>query len=175
MSDDKANPTTVSRRTVLGAASATPVAGSALGAPCRDAVDDDSLIGRCVAWMEIENEHDRQASRWSYLETLAAQHPTYFNMSWAQRQTLPMTPEMEAIEVRLKALWKDRTRALNAVRKTTPTNLHEAASLLAVAARIYVYEDHSTEAFVKKAFAYLTKAKCPGCGLPYVPATLPRR
>ncbi|MDB5439964.1 MAG: hypothetical protein JWM33_2391 [Caulobacteraceae bacterium] len=54
-----------------------------------------------------------------------------------------------------------------------PRNLHEVASLLVIAARMDAYEPGETTPFVSKAIAFLASAKCPGCGEPYVPPSLP--
>lgn len=171
MSEDKADPTSISRRTLLGATSAAPLVCSAPNAAATPAAE--SLIGQCALWLTNDFEHDGLARRWSALETVAASGYDYFRMSGHQRSSLPMAPEMAAIEVQLAELWKERNRRLKEITTLAPRNLHEVASLLVIAARIDVYEPGETAPFVGKAIAFLASAKCPGCGEPYVPPSLP--
>ncbi|MDR7115817.1 hypothetical protein [Caulobacter sp. BE254] len=171
MSEDKADLTSISRRTLLGATSAAPLVCSAPNAAAPPAAE--SLIGQCALWLANDFEHDGLARRWSALETLAASGYDYFRMSGHQRSSLPMAPEMAAIEVQLAELWKERNRRLKEITKLAPRNLHEVASLLVIAARIDVYEPGETTPFVSKAIAFLASARCPGCGEPYVPPSLP--
>ncbi|MBW8858655.1 MAG: hypothetical protein JF570_02695 [Caulobacter sp.] len=171
MSEDKADPTSISRRTLLGATSAAPLVCGVSNAAATPAAD--SLIGQCAGWLANEFEHDSLARRWSALETLAASGYDYFRMSDHRRSSLPMAPEMATIEVQLAELWKERNRRLKDIKQLAPRNLHEVASLLVIAARMDAYEPGETTPFVSKAIAFLASAKCPGCGEPYVPPSLP--
>lgn len=171
MPEDKADPSSISRRTLLGATSAAPLVCNAQTAAAPTAAD--SLIGQCARWLANDFEHDDLARRWSALETLAASGYDYFRMSDRERRGLPMAPEMAAIEVQLAERWKERTRRLKDITKLAPRNLHEVASLLVIAARIDLYEPGETAPLVSKAIGFLASAKCPGCGEPYVPPSLP--
>jgi hypothetical protein len=170
MSEDKADPTSISRRTLLGATSAAPLICSATGATTPPA---DSLIGQCARWLTYDFESDSLARRWGALEILAASGYDYFRMSDHQRGSLPMAPEMAAIEVELDTLWEKRKRRLKAIAKLTPRNIHEVASLLVIAARMDFHDPGPTAPLVNKAIAFLASAKCPGCGEAYVPPSLP--
>jgi hypothetical protein len=170
MSEDKAEPTSISRRTLLGATSAAPLICSATGAATPQA---NSLIGQCARWLTYDFESDSLARRWGALEILAASGYDYFRMSDHQRGSLPMAPEMAAIEVELDTLWEKRKRGLKAITKLTPRNIHEAASLLVIAARMDFHDPGPTAPLVNKAIALLASAKCPGCGEAYVPPSLP--
>lgn len=171
MSDDKADPTSISRRTLLGATSTAPLVCNLPNSPATQ--EADSLIGQCARWLANDFAHDELARRWSALETLAASGYDYFRMSDAQRSGLPMAPEMAAIEVQLAERWKERNHRLKDITKLAPRNLHEVASLLVIAARIDLYEPGETAPLVSKAIGLLASAKCPGCGEPYVPPSLP--
>lgn len=171
MSDDKADPTAISRRTLLGATSAAPLV-------CRASDSDtppagDSLVGRCAQWLAAEFEADALARRWAALEIMAASGYDYFRLSDRQRRGLPMGPEMAAIEVRLNDIWEDQKRHFKAVAKMTPKTIHEAASLLVVAATIDARDEGPTSPLVRRTMAFFAKATCPGCGEPYIPAALP--
>ncbi|MGH1558485.1 hypothetical protein ACRAWD_13690 [Caulobacter segnis] len=56
----------------------------------------------------------------------------------------------------------------------TPANVHEAASLIVIAARIEIHDPGPTAPLVCKAMDFIAKATCPRCGEPYIPAKLPR-
>jgi hypothetical protein len=171
MSEDKADPTSISRRALLGATSAAPLICSAPNAAAPPPTD--SLIGQCARWLTYDFESDGLARRWGALETLAASGYDYFRMSDHQRGSLPMAPEMAAIEVELDSLWEKRKRGLKAITKLEPRNIHEVASLLVIAARMDFHDPGPTAPLVNKAIAFLAAAKCPACGEPYVPPSLP--
>ncbi len=169
MSADRTDPPAVSRRTLLGAASATPLV-CGIGKGALDAPND--LIGQCGRWLASDFKADELARRWSALETLATSGYDYFRLDDHQRRALPMTPEMDAIERELDDLWTERKTLFRAITGQTPRNLHEAASLLVIAARIDVHEPGPTAPLVKRAMQYLSDATCPGCGAPYLPRSL---
>lgn len=171
MSDNKADATAISRRTVLGATPAAPLVCNIKGAAAPPPAG--SLIGQCAHWLKDDFESDRLARRWSALETLAASGYDYFRMSDRQRNSLPMAPEMAAIEGELDALWKKRKRGLKAITKLEPRNIHEAASLLVIAVRMDVHDPGPTAPLVNRVIAFLASATCPGCGKSYVPPSLP--
>ncbi|RRN64682.1 hypothetical protein [Caulobacter sp. 602-1] len=172
MSERKDDPTTVSRRTLLGAAPAAPLACKAGGAVAA-APAADSLLAQCAQWLTVDFESDRLARRWGALEILAASGYDYFRMTERQRGQLPMAPEMAALEVQMDELWKERKRGYQSITQLVPCNIHEVASLLVIAARMDVHDPGETAPLVRKAIEFLASAKCPGCGEPYVPPSLP--
>ena len=171
MSEDKDDPTAISRRTLLGATSAAPLVCTALKSapPAKD-----SLVGRCAQWLAAEFEADALARRWAALEIVAASSYDYFRLSDHQRRGLPMGPEMAAIEVQLNDLWNDQKGHFNAVAKMAPKNIHDAASLLVVAATIDARDTGPTGPLLRRVMKFFDKAICPGCGAPYVPLSLPK-
>lgn len=169
MCANRTDPTAISRRTLLGAASAAPLACGA-GEGALDAPSD--LINQCGRWLASDFKADELSRRWSALETLAASGYDYFRLDDHQRRALPMTPEMDAIERELDGLWTERKTLFKAIAARAPRNLHEAASLLVIAARIDVHEPGPTAPLVKRAMQYLSDATCPGCGAPYLPRSL---
>jgi hypothetical protein len=171
MSERKEDPTAVSRRTLLGAASATPIACAVAGAAAAPAAD--GLIDQCAQWLTTDFESDRLARRWGALEVLAASGYDYFRLTEKERLGLPMAPEMAAIEAEMDVLWDERKRQFDAIKKLKPRNVHEAASLLVIAARMDVHDAGPTAPLVHQAITFLASAKCPGCGAPYVPPSLP--
>lgn len=163
MFEDEAGPTpSADRAPVACAADAPPAISSA-----------DTFIGSCAQWLASDFETDRLARRWAELETEAAANFDYFNMGERERLNLSMGPEMAAIEVQLDRLQKQRKRLYRAITKMTPANLHEAACLIVIAARIDVHEPGPTAPLVRKALDLVAKGTCPHCGEPYVPQSLP--
>jgi hypothetical protein len=171
MSERKDDPTSVSRRTLLGAASAAPLVRADAEAALPPA--PESLVGQCAQWLKADFETDALSRRWGALEILAASGYDYFRLDDNQRSRLPMGPEMDAIEVELDVLSKERDRRFKAITALEPRNIHEVASLLVIAARIDLYMPGDTAPLVHQAITFLSSAKCPRCGEPYVPPSLP--
>lgn len=172
MSENRIDPTAVSRRTLLAGVGAAPLICAKAEASA--AVESETLISRCTRWMSLEFEADELARRWSALETLAAGGYDYFRMDDRQRRGLPMGPEMAAIEEQLDQLFEGRKQLFGAIKRMAPANIHEAASFIAVAARIEVHEPGPAAPLVRKALEFIAEGKCPRCGEPYVPSELLR-
>lgn len=172
MSADKADPTAISRRTLLGATSAAPLVCTVTDGATPPS--EDGLVGRCAQWLAAEFKADALARRWAALEIMAASGYDYFRMNERQRRRLPMAPEMAAIEVQLNDLWDDQTRVLKTVEKMAPKNIHEVASLLVVAATIDARDTGPAGPILRRVVKFFGKATCPGCGAPYVPLSLPK-
>jgi hypothetical protein len=136
---------------------------------------EDSLVGGCAQWLTAEFEADTLARRWAALEIAAASGYDYFRLNDRQRRGLPMAPEMAAIEAKLNDIWEDQKRHFKSVAKMAPKTIHEAVSLLVVAATIDARDEGPTGPLIRRTMAYFAKATCPGCGAPYVPASLPKR
>lgn len=171
MSANKADPTAISRRTLLGATSAAPLVCTAPGG---GPPAEGGLVDHCAQWLTAEFKADALARRWAALEIMAASGYDYFRMNDRQRRSLPTAPEMAAIETKLNDLWEDQTRHFKAVAKMAPKNVHEAASLLVVAATIDARDEGPTGPLIRRTMAFFAKAACPGCGAPYVPLSLPK-
>lgn len=159
-----------SRRDVLGAAVTVPALAAA-SAPCPPASDD--LVNQCALWLKSDFETDRLSRRWAALETLAASGYDYFCLEDHQRRRLPMGPEMDAIEVELEVLSKQRDGHFKVITDLEPRNIHDVASLLVIAARMDLYMPGDTAPLVRRSIEFLASAKCPRCGEPYVPPSLP--
>lgn len=166
------NSTAISRRTLLGAVSAPPLI--CMGASAVVAAATDGLAGLCAQWLFAEFEADELARRWAVLEAQAISAFDYFGMSDRQRRRLPMGPEMAAIEARLDNLWKVQKRHFKAVAKMEPKNVHEAVSVMVVVAKLDARDEGPAGPLIRRTRAFFAKATCPGCGAPYVPASLPK-
>lgn len=169
MSEDKLDPTVLSRRALLAGAGVAPGVCAAAGG----AGAAETLIGRCAQWLTLDFESDRLARRWAALETQAAAEFDYFRMNDRERLGLPMGPEMLAIEQALDVLFGRRKRLYRAITRMTPTTIHEAASLIVIAARIEVHDPGPTAPLVRSALDFIERGTCPRCGEAYVPKSLP--
>ncbi|MCA0359408.1 MAG: hypothetical protein LCH78_21610 [Proteobacteria bacterium] len=170
MAKDQTKLGTLSRRTILGAASVSPLACT-IKVAAREL--PETLIGSCAQWLTLDFESDRLARRWSALETEAAGNFDYFRMNERERLSLPMGPEMGAIEKELDVLFGRRKRLYRAITRMTPATIHEAASLIVIAARIEVHDPGPTAPLVRKALDFIARGTCPRCGEAYVPKNLP--
>ena len=161
----------ISRRVVIGASAVLPLplAGSARGAAPVVAAD---IPAQCADWVALDLEIDRLARRWSELETLAARQFDYFKLTQAQIRALPMGPEMDAIDAECRRLGNVRREGLNPLRKLTPRTIEDASAQMAVAYRILQHEEGDAWPFVRKAWTFLSRSCCPGCGAAYAPSGL---
>ncbi|MDP3745620.1 MAG: hypothetical protein Q8Q88_01090 [Phenylobacterium sp.] len=166
--DDSARLLTVSRPTLIGAATVAPVLGGELLAT-------NDTVARCAAWLALDLEIDRLAVRWSQLETLMARSHRWFALTPAERRALPEAAEMFVIDDTLEALSRQRERMLQPLSRLKADTLHGVASKLAVAARLLQHEDNPAQPFVASALRELADMGCPGCGAAYAPASVTRR
>lgn len=97
----------LSRRAVVGAASAGPLAPSLE----RLAAFNQSAM-LCKVWLAIEAERYRLTRRWVKLESQMIKNHEWFNLTDGEQLALPEAAEMHAIDVRLTTLQKDREEIL---------------------------------------------------------------
>jgi hypothetical protein len=159
----------ISRRAVIGASAALPLAGPARGAAPAEAAD---IPAQCADWIALDLEMDRVASRWSELETLAVRQFDYFKLTQAQIRALPMGPEMDALDAECRRLGNVRRAALKPLGKLTPRTIQDVSAQLAIAYRIMEFERGDAWPFMLKAWTFLSRSCCPGCGAAYAPSEL---
>lgn len=158
----------ISRRAVIGASAALPLAGSVQGLPAPVGAAD--IPAQCADWIALDLEIDRLARRWSDLETLAVRQFDYFKLTKAQIRALPMGPEMDAVDAECRRLGDVREEALKPLSKLTPRTIQDVSAQLAIAYRIMEFERGDAWPFVRKAWTFLSRSHCPGCGAAYAPA-----
>jgi hypothetical protein len=165
MSEDEAKRTAVSRRTLIGAATAAPVLANAGG----DATTADDLIVRCASFVAIDIRVGRLVRRWGDLESEAFKLPGWYKLSKEEQLALPQGREMAEIDQILSSLFEQREKLLAelpAVAANDPTGV---AAKIAVAARAVDPEDHEeTHHLIAGAARDLTNMRCPGCHRPLV-------
>jgi len=159
----------ISRRALIGA-TAVPFARPVRGLPARGAVD---IPAQCAAWVAVDMEISRLCNRWAELETLAAKQFDYFKLTDAEISALPMGPEMDAVDAEYRRLGDVCEEALEPLGKLTPRTVEDATAMLAIAYRLLRLQEDTPWPFVSKAWTFLSKAHCPGCGAAYASKSLP--
>ncbi|AZS22315.1 hypothetical protein [Caulobacter sp. FWC26] len=160
MSDDK-GPFAVSRRVVIGAASAVPVVSGAGGvAPA------DPVVARCAEWTALDAEIDRLGLRWSDLETILVRQKRWERMTPEERGELLPSEEMDAIDKQLEPLFEQREAWLEVLPAMHASDLHGVAAKLEVALRVMVHQQGEGYDLFKATMEELRTARCPNCGAP---------
>jgi len=160
MSDDK-EPFAVSRRVVIGAASAAPVVAGARGAAVADLA-----VARCAEWLALDAEIDRLGLRWSDLETILVRQKRWERMTPEERGELLPSEEMDAIDEQLKPLFDQREAWLEALPKVRARDLHGVVAKLEVALQVMVHQQGDGYDLFKATMEELRSARCPNCGAP---------
>jgi len=160
MSDDK-EPFAVSRRVVLGAASAAPVVAGAGGAAVPDAA-----VARCAEWLALDAEIDRLGLRWSDLETILVRQKRWERMTPEERGELLPSEEMDAIDEQLKPLFDQREAWLEALPTVRARDMYGVAAKLEVALQVMVHQQGDGYDLFKATMDELRTARCPNCGAP---------
>jgi hypothetical protein len=160
MSDDK-GPLAVSRRVVIGAASAAPVVGGAGGS-----APSDHAVARCAEWLALDAEIDRLGLRWSDLETILVQQKRWERMTPEERGELLPSEEMDAIDKQMESLFDQREAWLEALPAVRANDMHGVAAKLEVALRVMVHQQGDGYDLFKATMEELRTARCPNCGAP---------
>lgn len=162
MSDDK-GPLPISRRVVIGAASAAPVAASAsLGV----AAPANPVVTRCAEWLALDAQINRLLSRWSDLETILVQQRRWERMTPEERVAMTPTEEMNAIDEELKPLFDRQRDWLDALPKLRAHELKGAVAKLEVALQVMIHQQGDGYDLFKSAMEDLRITRCPNCGTP---------
>ena len=160
MSDDK-EPFAVSRRVVIGAASAAPVVAGAGGAAVPDAA-----VARCAEWLALDAEIDRLGLRWSDLETILVRQKRWERMTPEERGELLPSEEMDAIDAQLKPLFDQREAWLEALPAVRASDIYGVAAKLEVALQVMVHQQGDGYELFKATMEELRTARCMQCGSP---------
>jgi hypothetical protein len=153
----------LSRRTVIGAAAASPVLG---GTP----LASNQTVARCADWIALDLEIERLTLRWSKLETLMMREYGWFALTEVEQRALPEAAEMFEIDARLETLSFQRDRLLKPLSRLPADTLRGVASKLVIAARLMEHEENPAQPFVASAVRELADMYCQVCGAAHVPA-----
>jgi hypothetical protein len=162
MSDSKDDPFAVSRRVLIGAASATPLLASARP------VSPNDVTARCDEWLAIDAEIDRLSLRWSDLETMLVKERQWRKMTPDQREALSPTEEMDAIDVQLEGLFEQRRQGLDVLTALVARDMRGVASKLQVAVKVMDHQRGDGFELFKGAVAEMQDVRCAHCGAPIV-------
>jgi hypothetical protein len=160
MSDAERNDLAVlSRRALIGVASAAPLYGVRKG----PASPDDVTV-RCREWLALDAEIDSLSRHWARLEARMVRDFNWFALSPEERRSIPQAQEMFELEVRLDQLSDERERVLSSLENLKAKDLHGVASKLAIAARLLEHEGGLAHHLVADAVIKLAAPRCPSCG-----------
>lgn len=160
MSDDK-EPFAVSRRVVIGAASAAPMVAGAGGTAVPDAA-----VARCAEWLALDAEIDRLGLRWSDLETILVRQKRWERMTPEERGELLPSEEMDAIDAQLKPLFEQRETWLEGLPAVRARDIYGVVAKLDVALQVMVHQQGDGYDLFKATMEELRTARCPNCGAP---------
>ncbi|PXA77567.1 hypothetical protein DMC25_23095 [Caulobacter sp. D4A] len=161
MPKDK-GPLPISRRVVIGAASAAPVmAGANVGAAAVSPV-----VTRCAEWLALDAEIGRLLSRWSDLETILVEQKRWERMTPEERVALSPTEEMDAIDEELKPLFDRQRDWLDGLAVLRSSELKGAVAKLEVALQVMIHQQGDGYDLFKSAMVDLRITRCPNCGTP---------
>ncbi|WP_156398370.1 hypothetical protein [Caulobacter sp. Root1455] len=165
MSKSKAKSLAISRRALMGAATAAPIVANTDGL----AAAADDLIVRCASFVAIDIRVGRLVRRWGDLESEAFALPGWFDLSKEEQLAHPKGREMADIDRMLSSLFDQRWKLLAdlpAVAANDPTGV---AAKIAVAARAVDPEDHEeAHHLIAGAARDLANMRCPDCHRPLV-------
>ena len=152
MSDDK-DPFAVSRRVVIGAASAAPVAPQSRTRPLPAAPSGWRSTRKSTVWVCAGRT---------------------WRQSWCGRGWERMTPEergellpsedMDAIDEQLQPLFDQREAWLEALPAVRARDLHGVVAKLEVALQVMVHQQGDGYDLFKATMEELRTARCPNCG-----------
>ncbi|MDB5580648.1 MAG: hypothetical protein JWR80_5824 [Bradyrhizobium sp.] len=173
----------LSRRAVLGAASASPLSGglaraSKAAAATANPLDPATTVyprspvsevtTRCDEWLALDAKIDSLSLRWSHLETVLVREKNWSEMLPDEREALPPSEEMAAIDEQLHGLFEQRRRRLDALPGLVSRDVRAVASKLAVAVRVMRHERADGFEVIESATRELRSLCCAHCGEPIV-------
>ena len=160
MSDDK-GPLAVSRRVVIGAASAAPVVAGAGGGEA-----SDPAMARCAEWLALDAEIDSLGLRWSDLETILGRREQCERMTPKERGALAPSDEMDAVDRQLEPLLEQRRAWLEALPTVRAGDMDGVVAKLEVALRVMVHQHGDGYDLFEATMEEFRAARCPNCGAP---------
>lgn len=164
MPGTKSRSLSISRRTLLGAASVAPVICKVGPAEGQD------VVAQCAEWLAVDAEIEHLTLQWAALDAIVMRERRWSGVSTSERQTAPSSAELSEIESQLSLLDDKREGCFEALAKRPVRTLHGVASKLAVAARSLDGEGGPVYHIVAEAVAVLGAHRCSGCGEPHLPA-----
>ena len=163
MSEGKTDPTSVSRRVLIGA----PVAPVLAGAHACPRADE--VVARSAAFLAVDAEIGRLSGRWGDLETQAIGRHAWFLHAGRRRLTVPEGREMARIDAVLETLFERRVELLDGLSAAPAVDPGAAAAKLAVAARVICSDtDERLHGLLDGLARDLAAMRCLHCRAPLV-------
>jgi hypothetical protein len=135
-----------SRRTVIGASAALPLATRAVAPNAVAADGSTETVRLCKSWLSAEAEHYDLAGRWCDQENfLCAKYSSWFKMTEAERRLLPDAAELFKIDARLDVYPKGHDDILPKLAKLVATSREAILMKFEVAAAGLCLEDNGDE------------------------------
>lgn len=147
----------VTRRSVIGAAAATP-ALSASAPP-------NELLACGAAWLKMDAQVNRLTRRWARLESRAMASGALYSLSPQERLSTDWGAEMARIDQALEDLFGRRDHEFSRLERMPATDISGIAMKLAVASRLLDMEPGEGSSLVRDALETL---------LALFPGTLPQ-
>jgi hypothetical protein len=131
----------LSRRAVIGASTALPLATMPFAAP-----GSDETIGLCRSWLSAQAQIFRLEERWSYIENyVAATCGNWFELTEDEQRKLPYAAEMFAIDARIDAIYVDQEDIIPMLPGLIATTREAVLLKFEVLANLLRLEDHRDE------------------------------
>jgi hypothetical protein len=137
----------LSRRAVLGGASATPLAsglGDVAKAAVATAAPVDPTIVLCQRWLEIEIERGHLQTAWNRHETWLIRERNWAHLSETEREALPEARRLDELDEQMKTLYDEEEALLDQLPSSPATSLAVVIANLTIAGTILAPEDHPT-------------------------------
>lgn len=149
----------ITRRSVIGAASAAPVMANAAGT-----ATPDSLTDRCGTFVATDIRIRRLLMRWGDLESDAAKNYSWFKLTRREQLESAQGQEMARIDRELSRLFREREKLLKSLPQSVATDPTAIAAKIAAAAKAIDPEDHEeVHHLLSGATRDMAAMRCPGC------------
>lgn len=126
---------TLSRRRIISAIGAVPLAPDAIAsAPLESIPEDDPALLASTRWLDLFQREAALARRWAREEDRLIQLHDWFSLSVEDQLELPEAGPLHKIDASLEAISKQRTAYLEELRRATSTSVAGAIAKLRVVA-----------------------------------------
>ncbi|MFT4250994.1 MAG: hypothetical protein QM608_00720 [Caulobacter sp.] len=167
---DRARLPDLTRRSMMGAAAAVPVAAGAASGSGEELLSAaDSSLTRCGTFVATDIRISRLVSRWANLEAEVFDIPGWHQLSKEEQLTFPKAQEMARIDAQLVGLFRQRDKLREVLPKAAATTPTEVAAKVAAAVKMVDPEDdEQAHALLVGAVHDLAGMCCPDCRRPLV-------
>ena len=130
----------LTRRAVIAGTSAATLAGSKVAGAAASRPDEGAKL--CKQWLHLDAKIRRLQDRWARLEHWLGHKHAWFQITEAERQSLPWSKELQDIDGCLYDLFERRDALLESMPAGGAANLGAIIAKLAVVERLIWPDDH---------------------------------